>query len=42
MQAYLTYLQCTGSPVNTAITLGVAEGIVKNEDDNLLVNMVAT
>ena len=36
VQAYLTYLRSTGSPVNTAITLGVAEGIVKNEDSNLL------
>ena len=34
VQAYLTYLRCTGSPVNTAITLSVAEGIVKNEDSN--------
>ena len=26
------HLQSNGLPVNTAITLGVAEGIVKNED----------
>ena len=36
VQAYLTYLRSTGLPVNTAITLGVAEEIVKNEDSNLL------
>ena len=31
VQAYLTHLQSTGLPVNTAITLGVAEGIVKKQ-----------
>ena len=36
MQVYLTYLRNTSSPVNTAITLGVTKGIVKNEDNNLL------
>ena len=36
VQTYLTHLRSTGSPVNTAITLGVAEGIVKNEVFNLL------
>ena len=36
VQTYLTHLRSTGLPVNTAITLGVAEGIVKNEDSNQL------
>ena len=36
VQAYLTHLRSTGLLVNTAITLGVAEGIVKNENNNLL------
>ena len=38
MQTYITDLQSIGSPFNTAIALGVAEGIVKNEDSNLLAN----
>ena len=36
VRTYLTDLRANGSPVNTAITLGVAEGIIKNEDSNLL------
>ena len=36
VRTYLTDLQSNGSPVNMAIVLGVAEGIVKNEDSNLL------
>ena len=31
-----TYITSNGSPVNMAIALGVVEGIVKNEDSNLL------
>ena len=36
VRTYLTDLRANGSLVNTAIALGVAEGIVKNEDSNLL------
>ena len=36
MRTYITDLQSNGSLFNTAIALGVAEGVVKNEDSNLL------
>ena len=36
VRTYLTDLRSNISPVNTAIALGIAEGIVKNKDSNLL------
>ena len=36
VRTYITDLRSNGSPVNMAIALGVAEGIVKNKDSNLL------
>ena len=33
---YIAYLRSKGTPVNTAVVLGVAHGIVKNHDSSLL------
>lgn len=33
---YVQYLRTKGTPVNTAVVLGVAHGIVKNQDSSLL------
>ena len=36
VRAYLKALRANGAVVNTAITIGVAEGIIRNKDSNLL------
>ena len=36
VKAYLKALRANGAVVNTAITIGVAEGIIRNKDSNLL------
>ena len=36
VKAYLVHLRAMGAPVNLAIVMGCAEGIVRNVDSNLL------
>ena len=36
VKSYIQYLRTKGTPVNTAVVLGVAHGIVKNQDSSLL------
>ena len=36
VKSYVQYLRTKGTPVNTAVVLGIASGIVKNHDSGLL------
>ena len=36
IENYVQYLRTKGTPVNTAVVLGIASGIAKNHDSGLL------